>query len=260
MFKKASYALIYSTHNHQSNLTYQQIKFSTGISKVFRLYNFLAQSLHERFYFKQADMLLVCSKQDEYSQAKLNSNIQIVNNVLWTKDHKNFKSNDSNFIVVANYHAFMNEEGVHWLLNKIWPYYQGSKKLLIVGKRADIFDNYLAKLKNLEIFSDVKDLLPYYERASTALIPLKSGSGTRLKALEALTYGMNIISTSKGIEGLAISGLEPLDKEKEWIDELNRTDTGLCKTNQSISLEYETNYSQASLFKRLNELLKLLRY
>ena len=259
-FKNASYAVIYSTHNYQSNLTYQQIKFSTGISKVFRLYNYLAQLLHERVYFKHADLLLVCSKQDQGAQAKLNSNIQIVNNVLWTKEQKNFISKGSNFIVVANYNAFMNEEGVHWLLNEIWPYYHGAKKLLIVGKGADIFNNYRAEFGNIEIHSDVKDLLPYYEQASTALIPLKSGSGTRLKVLEGLMYGMRIITTSKGIEGLTITELQPLDIENEWIDELNRTESSLFTTNRSISAEYETNYSQASLIKRLNELLKSIKH
>lgn len=260
MFKKASYALIYSTHNYQSHLTYQQIKFSTGISKAFRTYNYLAQWLHERIYFKHANMLLVCSKQDQRSQAKLNSNIQIVNNVLWTNGLKNFKSKDSNFIVVANYNAYMNEEGVRWLLNRIWPHYHGAKKLLIVGKGADIFNNYRAEFGNIEIHSDVKDLLPYYEQASTALIPLKSGSGTRLKVLEGLMYGMRIITTSKGIEGLAITELQPLDIESEWIDELNRTESSLFTTNQSIAAEYETNYSQASLLKRLNELLKSIKH
>jgi len=254
MFKKASYVIIYSTHNYQSHLTYQQIKFSTGISKAFRTYNYLAQWLHERVYFKHANMLLVCSKQDQRSQAKLNSNIQIVNNVLWTNELKNFKSKDSNFIVVANYNAFMNEEGVHWLLNSIWPHYKGRKKLLIVGKRADIFNNYLSVFENIEIHSDVKDLLPYYQQASTALIPLKSGSGTRLKVLEALMYGMNIISTSKGIEGLGID-INTHDTAQSWIEQLNSNlvHGEMSEVSKKLLLD---SYSQLAILKQIQKALE----
>jgi glycosyltransferase involved in cell wall biosynthesis len=36
------------------------------------------------------------------------------------------------------------------------------------------------------------------------VVPLREGSGTRLKVLEALALGTPVVSTSKGIEGLAL--------------------------------------------------------
>jgi glycosyltransferase involved in cell wall biosynthesis len=41
-------------------------------------------------------------------------------------------------------------------------------------------------------------------RAWCEVVPLREGSGTRLKVLEALALGTPVVSTSKGIEGLAL--------------------------------------------------------
>ena len=41
-------------------------------------------------------------------------------------------------------------------------------------------------------------------RAWAEVVPLRKGGGTRLKVLEALALGTPIVSTSKGVEGLAL--------------------------------------------------------
>jgi len=43
-----------------------------------------------------------------------------------------------------------------------------------------------------------------YERAFAAVVPLFSGSGTRLKVLEAFAYGRPVVATSKAVEGLDV--------------------------------------------------------
>jgi len=50
----------------------------------------------------------------------------------------------------------------------------------------------------------VTDILPYYRRARVCVVPLRVGSGTRLKILEAMAMGRPVISTSIGAEGLDI--------------------------------------------------------
>jgi glycosyltransferase involved in cell wall biosynthesis len=51
----------------------------------------------------------------------------------------------------------------------------------------------------------VLDTRPYLARAAVIVVPLRAGSGTRLKILEALAMGKGIVSTSIGCEGLAIT-------------------------------------------------------
>ncbi|HET9508951.1 MAG TPA: glycosyltransferase family 4 protein [Gaiellaceae bacterium] len=52
--------------------------------------------------------------------------------------------------------------------------------------------------------ADVPDVLPYLHRARALVVPLRSGSGTRLKVLEALAAGVPVVSTSFGVAGLDV--------------------------------------------------------
>jgi glycosyltransferase involved in cell wall biosynthesis len=48
------------------------------------------------------------------------------------------------------------------------------------------------------------DVRPAYKRSYATVAPLFSGSGTRLKVLESFAYGRPVVSTAKGVEGLAV--------------------------------------------------------
>jgi glycosyltransferase involved in cell wall biosynthesis len=52
---------------------------------------------------------------------------------------------------------------------------------------------------------------PYLAAAGVCVLPFRMGSGTRLKALEAMAMGKAIVSTSLGIEGIdVVDGQEML--------------------------------------------------
>jgi glycosyltransferase involved in cell wall biosynthesis len=66
---------------------------------------------------------------------------------------------------------------------------------------------------------------PYYRDALAAIVPLRSGGGTRLKILEAMAAGVPVISTELGAEGLAVTpGKDILvadpDDSEAWIRHL----------------------------------------
>jgi glycosyltransferase involved in cell wall biosynthesis len=51
----------------------------------------------------------------------------------------------------------------------------------------------------------VNDVQPFYQRSSVCVVPLRAGSGTRLKILEAMALGRPVVSTPVGCEGLEAS-------------------------------------------------------
>ncbi|MBO0796378.1 MAG: glycosyltransferase, partial [Ktedonobacteraceae bacterium] len=61
----------------------------------------------------------------------------------------------------------------------------------------------LGELPGVTVVGSVPDVRPYLARAAVALAPLRIGSGTRLKILEALAMRKAVVSTSLGYEGLA---------------------------------------------------------
>jgi glycosyltransferase involved in cell wall biosynthesis len=56
----------------------------------------------------------------------------------------------------------------------------------------------------VEIIANPPDLAPILERAEIAVFPLRSGSGTRIKALEAMAWGLPVVATARAVEGLAM--------------------------------------------------------
>ena len=56
----------------------------------------------------------------------------------------------------------------------------------------------------------VDDLRPFLGRAAVTVAPIRFGSGTRLKVLEALAMGKAMVSTTLGCEGLAVNSGEHL--------------------------------------------------
>jgi glycosyltransferase involved in cell wall biosynthesis len=48
----------------------------------------------------------------------------------------------------------------------------------------------------------VDDVRPFYASAVAAVVPLRSGSGTRLKILESMAAGVPVVSTQLGAEGI----------------------------------------------------------
>jgi len=48
----------------------------------------------------------------------------------------------------------------------------------------------------------VPDVTPFYQRSRICVVPVRAGSGTRLKILEAMALGRPVVSTSIGCEGL----------------------------------------------------------
>ena len=75
-------------------------------------------------------------------------------------------------------------------------------RLVLVGAEPLPSVRTLAQLQGVEVTGTVDDLRPYYNKALAAIVPLLSGSGTRLKILEAMAAQVPVISAPVGAEGL----------------------------------------------------------
>ena len=57
---------------------------------------------------------------------------------------------------------------------------------------------------SVEVTGAVDDVLGYLRRARALVVPLRAGSGTRLKVLEAMAAGVPVVSTRLGVNGLGL--------------------------------------------------------
>ena len=103
-----------------------------------------------------------------------------------------------------------NVEGIHFLLDEVWPILLRARpgiRAVIIGRNppASLSDKIASRGLNVTLTGFVDDIRPYVAAADVYVIPLWVGSGTRIKAFEAMAMGRPVVSTSLGIEGLAVT-------------------------------------------------------
>jgi glycosyltransferase involved in cell wall biosynthesis len=80
----------------------------------------------------------------------------------------------------------------------------------IVGRNPPPVVQALAKLPGVSVTGSVPDVKHFLAAAAVAIAPLRVGSGTRLKILEAFAMSKAVVSTSLGCEGLVVVSGEHL--------------------------------------------------
>jgi glycosyltransferase involved in cell wall biosynthesis len=81
----------------------------------------------------------------------------------------------------------------------------------IVGRNPTARLREAAGRLGMIVTGTVDDVRPYLDEASVYVVPLRAGSGTRMKIFEALGMAKPVVSTTLGAEGLALT------PEKEFI-------------------------------------------
>ena len=98
-----------------------------------------------------------------------------------------------------------NKEAILWLARQIWPHIRGAvpqARLIVAGEgTADL--GIGSEQLGIEALGFVENLAPIYAAAMLAVCPIRRGSGTRIKIIEAAVNGRPVVSTTVGAEGLA---------------------------------------------------------
>ncbi len=98
-----------------------------------------------------------------------------------------------------------NVDAVEWLGKVIMPRVWDSEPaacLSIVGRNPHTRLQELASDQRIRLTGWVESVLPYFHEAALFVAPLRMGSGTRLKILQAMAAGCAVLSTSVGAAGL----------------------------------------------------------
>lgn len=164
----------------------------------------------ERWACERADAVLACSDIDEQDLRGLASvrRLQVVpNGVELDENRSSAAATDPDRLVfVGQMGWFPNRDGVEWFLREVFPRILAQRpqvRFELVGK-ADGFEVPESVAANVTLAGFVDDLRPHVHAATVYVVPLRAGSGTRLKVLEAMALGKAIVTTSVGSEGIAL--------------------------------------------------------
>lgn len=100
-----------------------------------------------------------------------------------------------------------NEDAVLYFADTILPRIRAEipdASLTIVGRNPGARLRELAAKPGIVVTGTVDDVRPMIAEAAVYVVPLRAGSGTRLKIFEALAMGKAVVSTTVGAEGLAL--------------------------------------------------------
>ena len=109
-------------------------------------------------------------------------------------------------LMVANFDYAGNEEGINWFCDHVWPIIKEKNdniNLNLVGKYPERLKDRIKNEPRISLMGLVSTLDQYYENVACVIIPLFNDGGTKTKLLEAMAYGVSIVSTSIGAKGFS---------------------------------------------------------
>ena len=105
-----------------------------------------------------------------------------------------------------------NVDGVLWFAEAVWPLVRKARPATtwaVVGQRPHARLTVLRAQPGITVTGRVVEVQPYLAGAAVYIVPLRVGSGTRLKLIESMAAGCAVVSTTVGAEGFPVeSGRE----------------------------------------------------
>ncbi len=105
-----------------------------------------------------------------------------------------------------------NVDAMLWLINDIWPRIRRAvpnAECLLAGPIRPEYRDQASGIEGMRVMGFVDDLQNLLQTASVSIAPIRFGTGTRIKILEAMAAGCPVVSTRKGCEGIeAADGME----------------------------------------------------
>ena len=99
-----------------------------------------------------------------------------------------------------------NIAGVKWFVKEVWPMVHTSHpetELHLGGKNITAVKHDLIG-EGIEIHELVPDATTFTEAFDILIVPIHTGSGIRIKVLQAMAAGNVVVSTEKGLEGIDV--------------------------------------------------------
>ena len=112
-----------------------------------------------------------------------------------------------NILTLGTLHYPPNADGIRWFVREVFPSVREhvpDVTLTIVGKNPpqDLLQLASSESQSITVTGYVPDLKPYMEEAALMVVPVRAGSGMRVRILEAFARAMPVVTTTIGLEGI----------------------------------------------------------
>lgn len=109
-------------------------------------------------------------------------------------------------LLIGAFNRPENTGGAAWLLDEVWPLVLAQRpdaRLEIVGAHpGPALQDRAATEPSVTVTGYVDDLSAHYRRAVVATVPLLLGAGVKFKTVVAMSWGLPVVATPVGVEGV----------------------------------------------------------
>jgi glycosyltransferase involved in cell wall biosynthesis len=201
-------------HNIESEIMWRYSERGIGLPK--QVYARRTAALiegAERRLLQGCDVHVVCSSREKglLGAQVPEARIEIVGNGVDAAHYAGLGESGSErrdvlYVGSMDYHA--NIDAVVHFANTAWPQIRAvypDLRFVISGRNPAAEVRALGSTPDIHVTGTLDDIRPSYQTAFAVVVPLRTGSGTRLKILEAMAAGVPVVSTRLGAEGLTVT-------------------------------------------------------
>lgn len=157
-----------------------------------------------------------------------------------------------------------NLEGIQWFLDNVWPkVHEAMPQLtLYLAGRKMPDDLMRLDMEGVKVVGEVPDAMYFIATKQINVVPLLSGSGIRVKIIEAMSAGKTVIATTIGAEGIAYTEGRDLlvaDTPEQFVQQIRRCvdDPDFCQSvGRSAYRLIAEEYSNERLTQKMLDFYK----
>jgi len=218
-----------------------------------------------------AEAVAVCSACDGDVLREISPNVRqfVVPNVVDVEKYAPAGAGDGRTVLFVGAMDWLpNQDGADFLVFDILPRLRQlvpSVRVVLAGRNpSPEFISRFASFPDVTFTGTVAELRPIIARSAVCVVPLRIGSGTRLKILEASAMAKPVVSTALGAEGLDLRhGHEILLEDKprafaEAVALLLNEPARASALGAAARVAVEQQYSIPALRRQLRQLLEAL--
>jgi len=267
--KYSAAKIVYRAHNIEHLIWERIYKSSANVLKKWYL-KILTHRLkkYEISILNKVDGIASITDFDAGILKKMGCTKPIVTIPIGINDHAanaNFSSYEfPSFFHIGSMNWIPNTEGIRWFISNVWfPFHKEYPdiRFYLAGRH---MPDYFKKLEGIQVINigEVPDASVFMQSKAVMIVPLLSGSGMRVKIIEAMANSKAIISTTIGAEGINCTAGENIllaDTPGEFLKAMKKcvSDKGYTdKIARNARLLVENEYYNTKIIATLIEFYK----
>ncbi len=198
--------MVYRMHNVEQNIWHTLVTQSTGLRRAYLSQNTRKLATEENDILSTTGRVLCISAEDaqwldDYHPTVLK---RVYPFAIDAVDLQSVESKQIRFYHLGSMDWQPNIDAMQWWLRDIWPRFSRplESPFYMAGRHLSADDFDTSGLQGVHIVGEVSSVDDFLQDKSVLVVPLRSGSGMRIKILEAMQRGIVVISTRLGLTGI----------------------------------------------------------